>query len=437
MHTSNLTGPSFARVARGVLAAFVLAVGLAGCAGDDADGSRPEGTAPTPAAATPAGPLARYAGYTSSTHDDPTHWVCRPEANDVCQGNLDTTVVKADGTMTVEPFRAAADPPVDCFYLYPTISRDQTFNSDWSASPDEEGWVTLNQAARLRATCRLYAPIYRQMTLSGLGSRLGGASSTVPGPGEKVDPYADVLDAFRTYMAKDNRGRPFVLVGHSQGSSTLQRLVAEEIDPNPDVRELMLAAFLAGWPLGVPRGADVGGAFKNIPLCRRPGQTGCVFAWSSYRSTAKPPADAYFGKVKGGGGVAAVGGGDVAACNTPATLRDSEPADLHSYFPANRMESILAAPSAPGPPGPWVDPAKGAVTTPFVSVPGLVSGTCTTTDGFHYLSVETRAVKADPRADDFGGELTPQWGLHLQDVNLVMGDVVEWVTGLAAHVGTR
>jgi hypothetical protein len=34
---------------------------------------------------------------------------------------------------------------------------------------------------------------------------------------------------------------------------------------------------------------------------------------------------------------------------------------------------------------------------------------------------------ADPRADDIGGDLTPDWGLHLLDISLVMGDMVDLV----------
>ena len=47
--------------------------------------------------------------------------------------------------------------------------------------------------------------------------------------------------------------------------------------------------------------------------------------------------------------------------------------------------------------------------------------------GHYQLEVTVDGDPADPRVDDIGGDLTPAWGLHLQDVNLVMGDVVELV----------
>src|SRR5690606_4434055 len=92
-------------------------------------------------------PLERYAGYESKEYEDPDHWVCRPDQEDICDSDLDATVVEADGSLTVEPFEKAEDPPIDCFYVYPTISRDQSTYADWDASDDEEGYVTLNQAA--------------------------------------------------------------------------------------------------------------------------------------------------------------------------------------------------------------------------------------------------------------------------------------------------
>ncbi|HWJ98186.1 MAG TPA: hypothetical protein VNQ33_08500, partial [Acidimicrobiales bacterium] len=76
------------------------------------------------------------------------------------------------------------------------------------------------------------------------------------------------------------------------------------------------------------------------------------------------------------------------------------------------------------------DPSAGGVTTPFVRLPGLVSGACESTGGFHYLAA-TVHPDPGPRADDIVGDLTPQWGLHLVDVNLVMGNLVSDVKAQA------
>jgi hypothetical protein len=245
------------------------------------------------------------------------------------------------------------------------------------------------------------------------------AASTTTAPAE-VDPvFADVLDAWRHYMAHDNGGRGVVLIGHSQGASLLTELIASEIDPHEDVRDHLVAAYLAGTSVAVPEGADVGGEFAQVPLCRTPDQTGCVVTWSSYRADAPPPEGAIFGRP--------FAGGVRAGCNSPAALAGGS-SELSSYFPAAPGSSILSAlGAAGGETRPWVDPALGAVTTPFVATPGLVRAECVHRDGYDYLAVTVDGDPADPRVDDIGGDLTPQWGLHLQDVNLVMGDIVELV----------
>jgi hypothetical protein len=70
------------------------------------------------------------------------------------------------------------------------------------------------------------------------------------------------------------------------------------------------------------------------------------------------------------------------------------------------------------------------VTTPFVSLPGLVSAQCVSEGDFTYLSVKVNADPADPRTDDIGRRHRggrrhdlKDWGLHLIDVNLEMGDL--------------
>lgn len=197
--------------------AAMLAGALAAAACSDDDGGSAGDAAGADAAAQQedggGGPLARYADYESVNYGDPAHWLCRPGADDACGGDLTATVVEAGGTTVVEEFVPADDPPIDYFYVYPTISRDETPYSDWEASPEEAGYVVLHQAARLASTCRVFAPIYRQRTLTALLASLGARTRRARG-----DPFAGVLDAFRTYMAEDNDGRGFVLVGHSQGA---------------------------------------------------------------------------------------------------------------------------------------------------------------------------------------------------------------------------
>ncbi len=406
--------------------ALVVVVALAaGCSDDTTPASSTDDDNRATTTTTTRSVPSKYAGFTSDVYADDASWLCRPDTDDICDSGLDATVVAADGSTTIEPWTAATDPAFDCFYVYPTISRDLTPNSDMVASPDEEGYAAINQVARLGSECRVFAPIYRQVTLGALAARISGNAGAAGAEPDQEMAYADVLDAWKQYMAHDNDGRGVVLIGHSQGAGILTNLIAEEIDGDDEVQPLLISAYLAGTGLAVPDGKDVGGAFEDIALCRSETQTGCAIAWVSFRDTAPPPDDTFFGRVRGDNP-----DGFVAACVSPAALSGGS-AELRSYFPASPSASILASLGASSGATGASWSKTGTVTTPFATVPGLTSGECTTTNGANHLSVHVNADPADARADDIGGDLTPQWGLHLVDVNLVMGDIVELVRSQA------
>ena len=63
------------------------------------------------------------------------------------------------------------------------------------------------------------------------------------------------------------------------------------------------------------------------------------------------------------------------------------------------------------------------MTTPFVSLPGLVSASCVDKNGFDFLELTVHGDPDTPHIDDVRGDLTPEWGMHLIDVNVAMGDL--------------
>ena len=241
---------------------------------------------------------AGYAGHTSAVYADDANWLCKPGiADDVCSRDLDATAVAADGSTEVIEHEAADDPPVDCFYVYPTISRDPGPNSDLVPAEGEEIFTAYNQVARLTSTCRVYAPMYRQITLSQLAGGGGGFSGDA-----RAVAYGDVVDAFKHYVANESDGRGFVLLGHSQGAGMITRLIQDEIDDEPLLRDRLVAAYVLGSSLQVPDGEVVGGDFANVPLCEAEDQTGCVVTYSSYRASEPPPAGGLFGRDRRGHG---------------------------------------------------------------------------------------------------------------------------------------
>jgi hypothetical protein len=364
----------------------------------------------TVTAQTESAPAAKPA---KNDYSDAKAWLCRPGRQDACAVDLTTTVVAADGKLKQEKWAANPKAPIDCFYVYPTVSNDTTPNSDMNAGPEEMA-VIRAQAARFGSECRVFAPLYRQVTLTAL--RAGIAGRPMAGVDRALG-YNDVVDAWKHYLEHDNQGRGVVLIGHSQGSGVLTQLIRNEIDGKPD-EEKIVSALLLGTNVAVPKGKDVGGAFQHMPLCRSTSQTGCVISYVTFRSNVPPPANSRFGRVQNKE--------MEAACTNPASLAGGT-GQLHAYLSAaGRGLGSSAEPRA------WVTPAQ-PINTPFVSVPGLLTAECVSNDKGSYLAVKVNANPADPRTDDIvgdvvvAGQVQADWGLHLIDVHVAMGNLIEIV----------
>jgi hypothetical protein len=350
------------------------------------------------------------------------NWLCLPGRQDACASDQTTTVVEADGKTAVEPFNAATAPAYDCFYVYPTVSTDPGGNSDMIIDPAERRVVD-QQLARFGSKCRLFAPMYRQVTLAALRTAMLGGRS--PGDGELA--YGDVRDAWRWYLANENKGRGVVLIGHSQGSRILLNLLKNEIDGQPAQKQMISALVL-----GMNTPVDAAGKYGSIPLCAKADQAGCLVTYVSFRATSPPPANSRFGKTDSEG--------RRAGCVNPAALlagkASSDEAPLHAYLSSKGFGAVEGQA-----PKPFAKDLK--VSTPFVSMPGLLSARCVSDGDFTYLAVKVNADPADPRADEISGDISvagvilKDWGLHLIDVNLAMGDLVALVDRQAAAYGAK
>jgi hypothetical protein len=326
-----------------------------------------------------------------------TTWLCRPGAvADPCATSRTTTVVDATGHRRVERFPGQRNPRVDCFYVYPTVSQQATLNAD-HAVEDAERIAARLQASRFSSVCRVYAPIYRQLTVRGLSAPAGPRRSAAD------TAYADVLAAWRDYLAHDNHGRGVVLIGHSQGTGMLTRLVAEQIDPDPLVRRRLVSALLIGGNVLVPAGRDVGGTFQHVPACRTTTQTGCVVAYSSFLH--RPPDPSFFAR-----GPASAYARIFA---TNAHGRD--------------LQTLCVNPAAPAGGAGTLDPFF-RVDDAWVAYPGRYRARCTSAGGASWLQVDPVAHDARPIATS----ARPTWGLHGADVNLTLGNLVALVRSESA-----
>jgi Protein of unknown function (DUF3089) len=347
-------------------------------------------------------------------------WLCLPGRTDICSTPLPTTALNPNGYGSVGKSSVAKDPPIDCFYVYPTVSRDQGMNSDLNVS--EERTAAEVQFARFASVCRPFAPIYRQMTVGAVVAYSAGANIDEAA----ALAYSDVAAAWRNYLATRNSGRPFVLIGHSQGSAMLQQLIAKEVEKNPAVAARMKLAIIPGFNVVVPQGKLVGGTFKTTPLCSREGETGCVISWVSFREKNVPPEGAIFG--------IADQPGMTVGCVNPARPGSRDWLPLDSYWYTHS--------SYPVPGGPIQWSTEGPPPTPFVRTEGLVSGKCINDGPRGYLWIHTNADSKDKRTDRVGGEVAvlgmflPGWGMHLSDMEEAEGDLVGEVGEISARSRT-
>jgi hypothetical protein len=337
-------------------------------------------------------------------------WLCLPGRADICSKPLPTTALGPNGYGSAVADPAAKSPPVDCFYIYPTVSRDPGTNSDLNV--DEERGITQTQFARFASVCRTFAPIYRQMTVGAVAAYAFGADLQAAGQLA----YSDVANAWRTYLAKYNQGRPFVLIGHSQGSLMLQQLIAREIDGKP-IAKRMLRAIIPGYDVLVPQGKLVGGTFKSTPLCSSEAQTGCAMTWVSYREGAAPPEGAMFGW--------ADRPGMTVGCTNPVHPGSVGWQPLDSYWFTHSAVEV------PGGPIQWS--SQGDPPTPYVRTEGLVSARCVNLGQRGYLAIHTNRRPGEKWTDRVGGEVgmfgffLPGWGMHLADIEEAEGDLIREV----------
>jgi hypothetical protein len=336
-----------------------------------------------------------------------TVWLCKPGLKDnPCEPGLKTTVFDTHGNKkrVIRP-RRVRHPKFDCFYVYPTVSNQQRPQATKSKDPELKS-IALYQAARYSQLCRVYAPVYRQITIAGLFN----PSSVTPAMRESA--YQDVVDAWHRYLSTYNHGRGVVLIGHSQGTFILRRLVSEQIDPRPSIRKRLISAILLGGNVLVKQGSDAGGDFKHIPACRSAKDLHCVIAFSTFDDPV--PSNSLFGRT--------TSPGKQVLCTNPAALGGGS-GKANVIYPRKPFApgAIAAGISILGQPQP-------AASTPWISFPGAYRAACSSADGADVLQITPLggSPKLHPSPD-------ATWGLHLVDANIELGNLIDLVRREAAN----
>jgi hypothetical protein len=317
--------------------------------------------------------------------------------HDYCDARLTTTVIDAAGAHTIRNPVVPATSPIDCFYVYPTVSLESRGNSDLVIQTSEQD-VAVSEASPFEQDCRVFAPMYHQVT-----SRAGECFQGLCLPnGSYQLEYRDVLAAWRDYIAHYNDGRGVVLLGHSEGSFLLKDLIQKVIDRTPSEQRLLVSAILVGGDV-VAADQGRGGDIPDTPPCASREQTGCIVAYSTFDKT--PPKDASFESVN-------KSATEHVLCVNPTDPGSSSAEPVTPWFPA--FDSGGVAPLNYGYKWFWVQ------------FPQLYTARCVRAGSRAWLLIQRIHTSGDkrPTARAVDG---PNWGLHEADLTIALPQLVSLV----------
>ena len=169
------------------------------------------------------------------------------------------------------------DTAVDIFFIHPTSYLDQNLPFGWNAPLDNEdinhttdNGSIFKQASIFNEAGRIFAPRYRQANYFAYITK-----DTLQALAAFDKAYADIRAAFQFYLKYYNNGRPIVIASHSQGSTHAKRLLKEFFDGQP-LQSRLVVAYVVGMPVEPDY-------FSSLPSCGKPGQTGCVCSWRTFK----------------------------------------------------------------------------------------------------------------------------------------------------------
>lgn len=223
---------------------------------------------------TPVDPLA------ANAYQDLALWYSRPGIGESDPARWQPTFAEGAGGLSDD---AARQEPVAVFFVHPTSYLNR---SRWNAPLENGGDPEAERVARIflrgmasafDPASQIWAPRYRQATF-------GAFLTDQPEGQQAIDAaYADVLEAYRFFLASIDPDTPIVLAGHSQGSLHLRRLLAEEVRGSP-IAERLVAAYVIGWPISAQHDLPAMG----LPACAASDQSGCLISWVSFAEPADP-----------------------------------------------------------------------------------------------------------------------------------------------------
>ena len=199
--------------------------------------------------------------------DNEYFWVAHPDKNDTS----DLVPIGIDTSGDI------ANKEVDVFFVHSTgFVGPGGWNSSMQIENSEAQsieYMLSSMASIFNGCCNIYAPHYREAQLQSFIPEKFEAGT------QALDlAYQDVEAAFDYYLTHYNQGRPFIVVGHSQGTTHALRLLEQRVD-NTQLFNQLVAAYLVGYWL--PKDKFTRG-FEQIKPCEDTTQTGCIVSYDVY-----------------------------------------------------------------------------------------------------------------------------------------------------------
>ncbi|MEE9434141.1 MAG: DUF3089 domain-containing protein [Sphingorhabdus sp.] len=200
----------------------------------------------------------------TNIYDDPKMWF-----SIAGQKEKNPTSWQPDGAADIDPRG-----PATIFFVHPTsyISKE-SWNAplDHSETNNRTRLFLRGLASPFASAGEIWAPRYRQATV-------GAFLTKKPEGQEALDAaYQDVLLAFDHFVAKQQKDRPIILAGHSQGSRHLTYLLRDRVAGKPLAKRIV-AVYAIGWPISVESDLPELG----LPACSGPDEAGCIMSWQSF-----------------------------------------------------------------------------------------------------------------------------------------------------------
>ena len=163
----------------------------------------------------------------------------------------------------------------DVFVVVPSVYRG---GKHWVLRSDDlkrknklQRIVRPNYVAPYGSAGRLFAPYYRQASLYSFMTAREDARKA------QDFAYQDVKRAFDVFLKSSPPERPIVLVGHNQGASHVQRLLADYFQGI--LKERLAAAYVIDYPLPLDLFETT---LKGLSPCEAANDTNCVNAFGAF-----------------------------------------------------------------------------------------------------------------------------------------------------------